>query len=425
VAQAKETRVPSRLLRSACFLAVLLTAGAIQAARAADEPQAPKPFKLADGDRVVFLGSTFIERAQTHGYLEAALTARYHGADVRFRNLGWSGDNVFGEARAGFGTVEEGFAQLKEHVAATRPTLILLAYGANESFAGEAGLEGFLAGLDVLVKALDTTGARIVFLGPPPHEDMGRPLPDPAKHNAELKRYSAAIAKVAAARGDLFVDLLDLAGNKLSPPASVPLTDNGLHLTDYGYYRAAPLLEQLLGLKPRVWTVEVDATKSNIAARGTHVRDAKFSPNEIRLRVRDEQLPLVPPAAAPPEAAAVSPRVLRVFGLPPGEYALSIDGQEVARADARGWSVGVAIARGPEFEQAEKLRTTIVAKDELYFHRWRPQNITYLTGFRKHEQGNNAVEIPQFDPLVEAREVEIRELAVPVEHEYQLRKVEP
>lgn len=44
----------------------------------------------------------------------------------------------------------------------------------------------------------------------------------------------------------------------------------------------------------------------------------------------------------------------------------------------------------------------IVEKEELFFHRHRPQNETYLLLFRKHEQGNNAVELEQFDPLVDA-----------------------
>ncbi len=56
---------------------------------------------------------------------------------------------------------------------------------------------------------------------------------------------------------------------------------------------------------------------------------------------------------------------------------------------------------------SEKLRAAIQAKNLLFFNRWRPQNETYLFGFRKHEQGNNAVEIPQFDPLIEAKEKEI------------------
>ncbi len=59
---------------------------------------AAEPFTLKDGDRVVLIGNTLIEREQRYGYWELALTARFPG--VTFRNLGWSGDTVWGEARA-------------------------------------------------------------------------------------------------------------------------------------------------------------------------------------------------------------------------------------------------------------------------------------------------------------------------------------
>ena len=68
--------MPARCLRSACFAAGLLAIwGALRpAALCAQSAPAESPhFSLADGDRVVLLGSTFIERAQSHGYLEAAL----------------------------------------------------------------------------------------------------------------------------------------------------------------------------------------------------------------------------------------------------------------------------------------------------------------------------------------------------------------
>ena len=55
----------------------------------------------------------------------------------------------------------------------------------------------------------------------------------------------------------------------------------------------------------------------------------------------------------------------------------------------------------------ESLRKLIVKKNELFFHRHRPQNVTYIFLFRKHEQGNNAVNIPKFDPLVAEREQQI------------------
>ena len=59
----------------------------------------------------------------------------------------------------------------------------------------------------------------------------------------------------------------------------------------------------------------------------------------------------------------------------------------------------------------EPLRQAIIAKNELFFHRWRPQNETYLFGFRKHEQGKNASEIAEFDPLVDQAEEEIEKIA--------------
>jgi hypothetical protein len=61
----------------------------------------------------------------------------------------------------------------------------------------------------------------------------------------------------------------------------------------------------------------------------------------------------------------------------------------------------------------EALRGEVVAKNQQFFYRWRPQNETYLFGFRKHEQGNNSREIPQFDPFIEASEKRISELSQP------------
>jgi len=64
-------------------------------------------------------------------------------------------------------------------------------------------------------------------------------------------------------------------------------------------------------------------------------------------------------------------------------------------------------------KQYELLRSAIRKKNELFFHRWRPENWTYLLGFRKQEQGQNAAELPQFEPLIaqwEARIAKLRDL---------------
>jgi hypothetical protein len=105
----------------------------------------------------------------------------------------------------------------------------------------------------------------------------------------------------------------------------------------------------------------------------------------------------------------------------PGDYEIRIDNQLAGTFKTR--------ATGPlwieyEADRAEQLRQTIIAKNRLYFHRWRPQNETYLFGFRKHEQGQNAAEVPKFDPLVEELEARIAKLRVPVKHTYELVREE-
>ena len=144
------------------------------------------PFELVDGDRVVLIGGTLIERDQAYGYLETRLTRRYPDRSITFRNLGWSGDTVEGLSRARFGTPADGFKHLVEHVLALKPTVIIVGYGANESFEGPAGLPEVPPGArHGCSKAIEPTRARLVFLAPEP---PGRPRPPPARPDPAQRR---------------------------------------------------------------------------------------------------------------------------------------------------------------------------------------------------------------------------------------------
>lgn len=276
--------------------------------------------EFRQGDKVALLGNTFIEREQKYGYIETALMLANPGKNLTFRNLGWSGETVFGHSRSYFGPPSEGFGRLQKLVAQEKPTLILLYFGANASYEGKDGLENFLEGYGRLVKMLqDASGARLAILSPIPQEKLPPPLPSPDRHNADLALYTNALEGFAKKQNLPFVDFYKaLGGGKTTNLAGSPspLTDNGLHLTKEGYRHAASTILDALGQKP----------------------------------------------AKP----------------------------------------------GKNFE---KLRSTIVAKNELFFHMHRPQNETYLFGFRKHEQGNNAAEIPKFLPLIQAKESEIHKLS--------------
>jgi lysophospholipase L1-like esterase len=273
---------------------------------------AAKPLALPEHPRIAFLGNTFVERDQEQGYFETLLIAGFADKEIEFRNLGWSGDTVRGEARARFGQPIDGFNHIAAHIAEMKPHVLFLNYGLNEAFAGEAGLAAFESDLGKMLDMLSKDGATIVIFSIMQQENLGPPLPDPARENKNIQMYNAALAKAAAGRRLTFVDLYDVPAEYAKANPGKQFTVNEIHPTPAGYKFVAEAIARKLGLPDRGW---------------------------------DDRL--------------------------------------------------------------EKIRQLTIEKNRLYFHRWRPENETYIFGFRKKEQGKNAVEIPQFDTLVAEKEAEI------------------
>ncbi|MDR3618786.1 MAG: SGNH/GDSL hydrolase family protein [Paludisphaera borealis] len=369
----------------------------------AEEPQNAWAFK--DHDRIVLVGDTLIERDQRYGYLETVLTIENPSLDLTFRNLGWSGDTVRGLSRAGFDPPDAGFKALKEQVLAAKPTVLVVGYGMADSFDGPAGLSRFVEGYNAFLDAVAPAKARLVLLSPLPHEALPAPLPDPTAHNRDLALYAEAVGKIAAERKATFVDLFKAIEAQRSHSAAnaIPDTDNGIHLTALGSWRLA----------------NSPGASGPDAGSPYRIKNLKPSETGVNFVSDDSRLP-TPPEPGPTRSSAENLRRLQITNLTPGRYMLKIDGRPVLAKSAEAWAAGVVVPPGPELDQVEQLRKTINEKNLLFFYRWRPQNITYLFGFRKHEQGRNAIEIPQFDPLVDAKEKEIARLRKPVAHTYEL-----
>jgi len=276
-----------------------------------------EPFAFQDGDTVIFLGNTFIERAQQNGYIERELTMAAGDKKVRFRNLGWSGDTVHCDARSYFGPPQEGFDRLTKMIEELKPNVIFICYGGVEAFEGKDGMESFTSGYNKLLTMIYEKAAprETVLISPPPAENLGGLLPNQTGYNEKIALYRDAIKGIAAPKNAKVLDLFAALGSGQAKDRK--WTDNGIHYTPEGYAAIAPIFVKQLGLTP------YDAS----------------------------------------------------------------------------------LVKNPE--NYEKLRQTIIEKDRLYFYRWRPANETYLNLFRKHEQGQNARELPLYEPLVEAQELNI------------------
>jgi hypothetical protein len=277
-----------------------------------------------------------------------------------------------------------------------------------------------------LLDALAGTGARLVLVTPHRHETLEPPLPAADAHNRDVLLYAQAVRQIAAERGIGVIDLTE----QLVSTAANPLTENGLHLSDYGYWRLAVAMAERFSAHAPRWRVELSVDTGPGLTTGVRLADVEITTEGVRFTATDQSLP-APPCpgegpSVPCEPWPDSERTLVIGGLAEGRYELRIDGAPVRNGTATDWQAGVALTSGPEIEQVELLREVIRQKNELYFHRWRPQNDTYLLGFRKYEQGQNAVEIPQFDPLIAQREAAIASLRRPIPHRYELvRTVRP
>ncbi len=301
---------------------------------------------LRSGDRIVFLGNTLVERARLYGHLEASLqlAAGPGVKDLVFRNLGWSGDSVYGDARSYFGPPAEGRERLARNLGEIKPTVVFLCYGSEIALSSDQGwtnetareanrlsgsgfeasrvsfLEGYQTLLDS-VRAASGEGLReIVLLSPPPFENLGAPLPDLTRGNHHLASIRDGLRTLAKTNQARFVDLFAaLGGDTFDGGIAHPaLTEDGVNYGEAGH-------------------------------------------------------------------ALVARAVVKGLGYPESSLSQNHD----------------ATLAG--------LRSAIVEKDRLFFHRWRPANETYLFLFRKHEQGQNAKEIPMFDPLITAQEKKVAE----------------
>ena len=425
------------------LLSVSLLFHAPSALRAQPQGSDEESRMLGAGSTLALVGGTWVERAQESGYVET-LFARAWGSSQgglpKVRNIGWSGDDLLGRARTGFDGPDKGPAYLRKHIADTGASFVVLAYGMVETLefleASRAGgisdaelaeFEGlFEERLESFLKNTLPQGVQPVFVSPLPHERLGAPYPDPTDHNRLIAVSARVLSRVAESKGAGYYDLAGAIASVDEAEEHLPLTQNGIHLTPYGYWRLA----QQVAREEPAWMLSVDLARGSAESVAGKVSDLEIESDSLRFRVLDQQLPFCrpPTVSVPPGTPPVEPpwdprRKIRVTGLDAGHWQLEIDGVQVAEAKASEWAEGVGIVRGPEYEQVEALREAIVHKNFLWFCKWRPQNNTYLFLFRKHEQGDLAPETEDFDPLIEAAEREIEKLAKPQVRHYRLYRV--
>ena len=251
------------LKRSSCSLIIFSSVVAF-ACHQADAQGLVVPER---GDKVVILGNTLAERMQYFNHFETLLHSRFADQELVVRNLGWSADAIDVRLRS------QDFPDHGHTLIDHQPNLILAMFGYNESFAGKAGLPAFEKKLGQFVDELkqlkypsqtykrgsyepalqDKQGVpqhdvQVVLISPIACEDIPeKGITAGTDNNPNLALYTAAMGRVAKAKGIPFVDLFTQT-KQLQNRFAVKtyLTMNGVHLNDKGYRHLATILDQLL-----------------------------------------------------------------------------------------------------------------------------------------------------------------------------------
>ena len=291
---------------------LLLTLGVLLAACTSRDS-----LSFKQNEKVVFLGNAFFENAIDNGEIETTISLSFPKKNITFRNIGWSGDNVYAHtrtrARGGgrFGNPDKGFGILTNQIIDLKPDKIFIAYGFNESFDDEGGIDSYGKGLNQLLAMLSQHCPELILISTIPMEKgFGIPAEHIEAQNKELKKYTEITKDIAIKRGHSYVDLFTPLSDENK------YTTNGMHLTANGYRKAGELIAQELSF----------------------------------------------PAPA-----------------------IKIDA-----------------------EKADQIRNTIIKKNTLFFHRWRPRNDAFVYGERKDEQRIAQEEPAQIEPFIAKQEEAIK-----------------
>ena len=461
-----------------CLLAFLPARLGAQDASA--QPTSSSPFLFEDVAKpVVFIGDDATAQRMFTTLIETYTLSRFPGWNITFRNVGWEGDKM----RFTGGRAYSGDQAIRRDIEAFHPQAVLVNYGLNDAKLGDAGLDQYLVGVNVLSRDLPRVGVyRAAFISVIPEEGFQPGAPAGNSENLTLQKFEAGMKdrfpvgwqngvdavqqhpkgpEVPQLQNGLFIDLFNPmiglieAGRNagiLSPDNSlgdkaVRLMPDGVHPNWSGHLIMAALILQGLHAPDLVSSAVLDAAgRATTSAEGCTITWQDAPAGTLQFERKDDALPWpVPPDADPAlkipgfdPATTLNRYELKVTGLTAPSYKLSIDGQEIRiytqAALAGGINLGF-VRRGPLYDQGQKLLAAVIDKNDAFYNRWRTVEIgpppapgTAIADIRKAEAAHAEEvkpQLAQLDKLIADKEQAIHQLAQPVPHVFKLEPVTP
>jgi lysophospholipase L1-like esterase len=394
-----------------------------------------KPFYLHDGDTVVFYGDSITEQMYYTHWVELYTATRFPHMHVTFYNAGVGGDRVSG---GGAGPVD---LRLTRDVFAKKPTVVTIMLGMNDgsyTTLTPAIESTYHQGYEHILTSIQQSfpSARITLLGPSPFDEVSRPPNFPGGYNPTLIHFSDLDEAMATKFHSTFIDLnapfvaAIKRGIAINPVATELLLPDRVHPEMLGHWFMAAAILKGWNAPSLVTSTSIDAEKLGILdQKNTHISALAGDATSIHWTQLDEALPL---PLSDDNAGLhflrqltdieeeLNQQPLKITGLKPGNYQLSIDNSPMGTFTSLELENGVNLAdlRTPMRGQSDRVGWTIRDREYAHYVRYRIL-VEEMNSGQPRPQAEE--ELTKFE---DAEQKHIEELAQPTPHQFALKAIE-
>ncbi len=346
-------------------------------AKAMTDPKPQSPINWTKAPLTIcFLGDSITHAGDYHAMIQLFLLTRYPGQDIWVINGGYAGENAAGILRKDY---------LQLDIFPQKPDVLMIHLGMNdigllgfsdvkEPPSDESRQErrgNFRNAMTGLITQAQSRGITVGVLSPTIYDDRHtnndshglRPYA-----NAELARFGQIGREVAnSIPGVFFIDLhtpMDALSNAMQakdPRAS--LVRDRVHPFQGGTQVMAFEILKAINTRQVVYDVEVSAKGKTVSTSGAEVGEITLTESGLQFEMVESALPFPTEAASPhfkllPIDQTLNQMRLKVTDLPPGTYALEIDGRNAGEYSHTQWAQGIDLATNkstPQYEAALQL----------------------------------------------------------------------
>lgn len=406
--------------------------------------------QLKDNDVWVMAGDSITAQRLHTDYIEAFFRTRFPQLHLHFRNSGIGGNRTGNT-----------LARFDYDVAAFKPTIVSIELGMNDV---NGPIETYVKGEKDLVGKIRETGARPILISSSPVDDGSVMDAWKSPRCEKLHPFTLALQKLAGEEKVTFIDqyhpLLALWGEnrrkgaaaaaakgipaptpftpKPAPPGPdgvvkpaptpvtpilpglIPLHGDAVHTGSVGQYTMAATILKALHVDGHVSSATIGADGKVAEAKRCKITEVKAQPGRLTFTRLDEcsPWPIDPQSKSAaellPAILDLSQYILKVPGLAPGNYKVSIEGKLAdtvsAQTLADGWNIASTF-EGALGDRAKAINALITKLQVGENNDWRAAS-----------KAKDAEKLAAAQKAIDETEAQLQALVQPVALHFQIEK---